>query len=359
MPAQSSIKNTDFQNVYIGLDVHLKQWNVSIIQGGIRRKSFQQTPSVTALLSHLKTHYPGYRYYSAYEAGVCGYSIHYSLEKVGIHNIVINGADVSKSSKDRVRKTDSLDAARIATELSRGNLRCIYIPTEKQIEDRSLLRARQMLVADIKRWKCRIRHYLHVNGIEIPAAYRNGKWPVAFFDWLLEVCVASLSTPASESLKEMVASLTSCLERCSSIEKMILRLMREDRYKKNYELLQSVPGVGKVTAFSILLECGDLSAFSSADKFCAFLGLIPDTNQSDQHVAKCNMTQRRHKTLRYMLTECVNRAIRDYPEIGKTYARYCYRMHRNKAKVKIAHKLAKCIKFVIKHQSTYDPFKWT
>ena len=359
MPAQSSQKNSDRQNVYIGLDVHLKQWNVSIIQGGVRRKSFQQSPSVTVLMNHLKNHYPGYSYHSAYEAGVCGYSIHYSLEKAGIRNIVINAADVSKSSKDRVRKTDSLDAAKIATELSQGNLRCVFIPTEEQVGDRSLLRTRQMLVSDIKRWKCRIRHYLHVNGIEIPEAYRNGRWPLAFFDWLTGVCADSLSNPASESLKEMVDALKSSLEGCRSIERNILRLMKEDRYNKNYGLLRSVPGIGHVTAFSILLECGDLTAFSSADKFCAFIGLIPDMNQSDEHRGKCDITHRRHRTLRYMLTECVNRAIRDCPEIGKTYARYCHRMHKNKAKVKIAHKLAKCIKFVIKHQSTYDPFKWT
>lgn len=359
MPRQSSLKIADNQNVYIGLDVHLKQWNVSIIQGGIKRKSFQQSPSVAVLMNHLKSHYPGYKYLSAYEAGVCGYSIHYSLERAGIKNIVINAADVSKSSKDRVRKTDSLDAAKIATELSQGNLRCIYIPTEEQVEDRSLLRARQMLVSDIKRWKCRIRHYLHVNGIDIPESYRNGKWPSAFFDWLSGVCADSLSTPAAESLKEMTGSLKSSLERCGSIEKRILRLMGEDRYRKNYELLQTVPGVGKVTAFSILLECGDLSAFSSVDKFCAFIGLIPDMNQSDEHEGKCGMTRRRHRTLRYMLTECVNRAIRDYPEVGKTYAKYCHRMHKNKAKVKIAHRLAKCIKFVIKNQRAYDHSKWT
>ena len=359
MPGQSSIKNTDNQNVFIGLDVHLKQWNVSIIQGGIKRKSFQQPPSVSALLSHLRNNYPGYKYFSAYEAGVCGYSIHYSLERAGIRNIVINGADVSKSSKDRVRKTDSLDAAKIATELSQGNLRCIYIPDEAQVEDRSLLRTRQMLVSDIKRWKCRIRHYLHVNGIDIPEAYKRGQWPLGFFEWLLGVGCESLRQPASDSLQEMVVSLKTTIERHKIIERKILSLMNGDRYRKNYELLQSVPGVGKVTAFSILLECGDLSAFSSADRFCAFLGLIPDMDQSDEHVGKCDMTRRRHRTLRYMLTECVNRAIQDYPEIGKTYARYCHRMHKNKAKVKIAHKLAKCIKFVIKNQTTYDPSRWT
>lgn len=72
MPLQRSAKFSNSQNVYIGLDVHLKQWNVCVCQGGVCRKSFQQSPDVGALLAHLRRLYPGMKYYSAYEAGVCG-----------------------------------------------------------------------------------------------------------------------------------------------------------------------------------------------------------------------------------------------------------------------------------------------
>lgn len=358
MPLQSKQINSESQNVYIGLDVHLKQWNVSIIQGGIKRKSFQQTASVDALMNHLKHYYPGCEYYSAYEAGVCGYTIHYALLRAGIHNIIVNAADISQSTKDRVRKTDSLDAAKIARELANGNLRCIYIPTEDQLEDRSLLRCRQLYISDSKRWKSRIRHFLHTNGIEIPEQFRNGKWPKAFFEWL-QICADSLAPHSGSSLNNMVETLASTLANIKSVETQILALMKSEKYAVNYKLIRTCHGLGKITAFSILLECGDLSSFSSADKFCAFIGLIPDMDQSDDHHGKCEMTQRRHKMLRYMITECTNKAIQDYPEVSKTYAKYCHRMHPNKAKIKIAHKLAKCIKFVLKNQKAYDPSKWT
>ena len=358
MPVQSSQINSKLQNVYIGLDVHLKQWNVSIIHGGIKRKSFQQTPSVDALMNHLKNYYPGCNYYSAYEAGVCGYAIHYELVRAGVHNIIVNAADISQSTKDRVRKTDSLDAAKIARELESGHLKCIYIPAEDQLEDRSLLRCRQLYVSDSKRWKCRIRHFLHTNGIEIPEEFRRGKWPKAFFEWL-HTCADSIAPRLGSSLRTMVETLVQTVSRIKTVENQILALMKSEKYAANFELLQTCPGVGKITAFAILLECGDLSSFSSADKFCAFIGLIPDMDQSDDHQGRCDMTRRRHRMLRYMITECVSKAISDYPEVSKTYARHCHRMHPNKAKVKIAHKLAKCIKFVVRNQKPYDPSKWT
>ena len=340
------------------MDVHLKQWNVSIIHGGIRRKSFQQTPSVDSLMSHLRKNYPGCTYYSAYEAGVCGYKPHYALVRAGVNNIIVNAADICSSSKDRVRKTDSLDAAKIARELANGNLRCIYIPPEDQVDDRSLLRCRQVHVADSKRWKCRIRHFLHTNGIEIPEEFRNGRWPKAFFEWL-EACANSISAHSGSSLSSMVASLKHILGQIKVSEERILALMKDEKYAVNFGLLQTCPGIGRTTAFSILLECGDLSGFSSADKFCAFIGLIPDMAQSDDHQGKCGMTARRHRMLRAMLIECANRAIQKSSEVSRTYAKYCRRMPPNKAKVKVAHRLAKCIKFVLKNQKAYDPEKWT
>ena len=41
-----------------------------------------------------------------------------------------------------------------------------------------------------------------------------------------------------------------------SIDKLLLAMMKEKRYKSDYQLLRSIPGVGAQTATTILLECG-------------------------------------------------------------------------------------------------------
>lgn len=45
------IKQLDFsgQDIFIGLDTHLKSWNVSIIVGGIPYKTFSQDPRAVVL----------------------------------------------------------------------------------------------------------------------------------------------------------------------------------------------------------------------------------------------------------------------------------------------------------------------
>lgn len=67
-------------------------------------------------------------YYSAYEAGVCGTSVHYDLLATGISNIIFNAADISQTHKEKVRKTDAVDASKIARALANGELSCIHIP---------------------------------------------------------------------------------------------------------------------------------------------------------------------------------------------------------------------------------------
>ena len=45
-------------------------------------------------------------------------------------------------------------------------------------------------------------------------------------------------------------------------------------------LLRSVPGIGKVLAFTIAAEIGDISRFPSAKHLTGYSGLCPRVNQS-------------------------------------------------------------------------------
>lgn len=352
MPVQRSSNYSNSQNVYVGLDVHLKQWNVCVYQGGIRRKTFQQSPEATALRAFLDRVYPGMNYFSAYEAGVCGCSVHYALEAAGIHNIIFNAADISQTHKERVRKTDAVDAAKIARALANGELRSVHIPPQWRLADRNLLRLRTTLVGDMKKRKARLRHFLHVNGIDVPAEFGPGRWSRAFIAWLGQTASGD-ATSTGRTLHMMVESIREAMAELRRAEIQLLELMEDPRYSKDFALVMSVPGVGRLTATTLLLECGDLSDFHTAESFCAYVGLVPDIDRSDEHDVRCPMTRRRHRTLRYMLTECAWRAVRADSHLSSLYAEYTRRMPPTKAIVKIANKLAKIIKFVLRNKMNY------
>ena len=72
------------QTINIGLDVHKKNWSVSIYFGEKFIKIFRQEFIGTILLQHLKTNFTEAIYKACYEAVLCGYSVQRELTSLGI-----------------------------------------------------------------------------------------------------------------------------------------------------------------------------------------------------------------------------------------------------------------------------------
>ena len=91
-------------SIYVGIDVHKKQWSVFIMSDYKEHKGFVQPPDPGVLASYLKKNFPKATYYSTYEAGFSGFWIHEALKKEGINNIVVNPADVPTTDKEKKNK---------------------------------------------------------------------------------------------------------------------------------------------------------------------------------------------------------------------------------------------------------------
>ena len=64
-------KTLDFTNqtINVGMDVHLKQWNVTVFHEQQYLRKFQQEPVPETLIKHLTTNYPNAKFKLAYETG--------------------------------------------------------------------------------------------------------------------------------------------------------------------------------------------------------------------------------------------------------------------------------------------------
>lgn len=167
---KTKINKTSFkgQNIYVGIDVHLKSWKITIMLEHFVYKTFSMNPSSIELKEYLSKNFPDGNYYSAYEAGFCGYSVHRELVKLGIKNIIVNPADIPTTDKERKQKEDKRDSRKIAKSLRNGDLQGIFVPDINTMELRSLVRHRKTIVKEICRNKNRIKSILHYYGIKIP-----------------------------------------------------------------------------------------------------------------------------------------------------------------------------------------------
>ena len=120
MLMQRNELNFSGQKIYVGIDVHLKSWSVTILTEHLHHKTFTQSSSPSALVHYLTHNFPGGMYQSAYEAGFSGLWAHYELVKMGVNNIVVNPADVPSTQKEQLQKTDRVDSRKIARSLRSG-----------------------------------------------------------------------------------------------------------------------------------------------------------------------------------------------------------------------------------------------
>ncbi|OFY55415.1 MAG: IS110 family transposase [Bacteroidetes bacterium GWF2_49_14] len=352
MQTQSNKIDFKGQKIFAGFDVHLKSWKVTIMTKELTHKTFSQDPKPEVLVDYLTRHFPGGTYYSAYEAGFCGYWIHNRLLELGVNSIVVHAADVPTTGKEKVNKDDKRDSKKIARSLRNEELNPIHVPSIATIEDRGLVRLRTTKVKELARYKCRIKSHLYLHGIEYPEAFSNTHthWSNRFNKWLESIEMTGPSGKAT--LDDLLESSNHLRTAILKITRQIRVLSKTDHYRLRQELLRSIPGIGYITAMIILTEIETINRFANFDKLCGYIGLIPSTNSSGEKEKVGNLTPRGH-TLRSAIIESAWVAARLDPALCKSYHDYCTRMEPNKAIIRIARKLLSRIMYVLKNNKPY------
>jgi transposase len=342
------------QNIFVGIDVHLKSWAVTILTDNLVHKTFTQPACVDTLSNYLNRNFPCGDYYSVYEAGFSGFWTHYKLKEMGINNIVINPADVPTTQKEHLQKDDPTDSRKLARSLRAGDLKAIYIPEPSTLEDRSLIRMRATLVRDMVRFKQRIKSFLHFYGISIPSEFdKSGThWSRRFMKWLNQG-VSLQHESGTQTLKILVQEAEQQRKLLLEVLRKIRVLSRSEKYATNMELLRSIPGVGFVTAITFLTEIENIARFENTDHFAGFVSLIPNRHSSGGKENNGDMTFRGQTALRKSLIESCWFAARLDPALAMSFNSYVRRMEPNKAIIRIARKVLNRMYYVLKNKREY------
>jgi len=353
MLTQSNKINSDSQHIYVGFDVHLKSWSVTVMTEELTLKTFTQDPRPELLHQYLVRNFPGAIYHTAYEAGFCGYWIHNKLSALGIDSIVVNPADVPTTDKEKVNKDDKRDSKKIARALRSGQLKGIYVMPSKTIEDRGLLRTRETMVRDLSRIKNRIKSFLYFHGIDFPQKFKNKSthWSKRFSIWLQSIDLVEYG--ANKSLSLLIEEAKHIRSSILEATKAIRELSQTEDYSSRIRLIRSIRGIGILSGMIFLTEIETISRFSNFDKLCSFVGLIPSAHSSGEKEIHGELTPRGNNYLKSTLVECAWIAVRWDRDLNKSYHDYCKRMEPNKAIIRITRKLLNRIRFVLKNNQPY------
>lgn len=354
MQTQRRELNFKGQNIFIGIDVHLKSWTASIYTEKLFHKKFNQPPNAEVLIEYLERNFPNATYYSVYEAGFSGFWAHYELIKRGINNIVVNAADVPTSQKEKLHKDDKVDSMKLGRSLRNGELNAIYIPELVTLNERSLVRFRASVVKDMTRLKLQTKSFLYFYGINYPPQFenRNTHWSNRFMKWLKED--VKLPYPAGQDAFNLL------IRKAEEQRALLLEATRKVRelsctkgYVHNMKLLRLIPGVGPITAITLLTEIVDVKRFKDTDHLASYVGLIPGRHSSGEKDKNTEMTFRGHDFIKRTLIESSWIAARYDPALNMAYHKYVQRMEPNQAIIRIARKMLNRIYFTLKYQREY------
>ena len=237
---------------------------------------------------------------------------------------------------ESVSKCDKLDAAALA-ELARSRLKlpACYLPDDEVFALREHLRARADLVRVRTMLKNRLHALLHRRGVLVPA--KLDLFTKAGRAWLKAL---TLDDEAGRQILGRQLAVIDELDAVIDQSTASLRtLARSQRWCKDEALLRTIPGVGLITALTILAELGDVGRFRSRAAVSNYAGLVPVVRDSDSKHYGGGITRRGPAALRGALAEAAWVAVGRVPQYAAIFARVAGRRGKQVAIVAVARRM--------------------
>ena len=100
-----------------------------------------------------------------------------------------------------------------------------------------------------------------------------------------------------EALQVLISECKNLRTSILKVTKQIRKLSQTATYQEQVTLLKSVPGIGLLTAMTILTELETIDRFNNLDKMCGYIGLVPSTKSSGEKEKNGDITPRGHGVL--------------------------------------------------------------
>lgn len=313
---------------FIGLDVGRDFAHVAVVEGGgpARRLPRVAMADLRAFAATL-----GPEDAVALEASTNTWAL---ADLVGAHagRVVVSNPLRTRAIASAKRKTDDIDAATLAELLAADYLPRVWQPDEATRRLRRLVSHRAGLVGDRTAVRNRVAAVLARQLVRPPVTDLFG---VRGRAWL-----GSLELPPDERLTVVAAVRIDAVlsEQVEAAERAIATAVVDDPRARR---LLTIPGIGLVTAASILAVVGDIGRFDRPAKLVSYLGLDPRVRQSgDRPARRGHISRAGQAHARGLLCEAAHAAVRSPGPLAGFHARLKARRGAGVAIVATARKLA-------------------
>jgi transposase len=196
-------------------------------------------------------------------------------------------------------KTDRRDALKLARLLRAGELTAVWVPDAEHEALRDLSRARETARDARHRARQQVRKLLLRLGIAEPGGTRA--WSQRYWAWLRAV---QLAQPLQQLvLVDAIETVDAATARLRRLEAQVQAAATTGRHAPLITALQSLRGVGVITAVTLVAELGDLSRFATPRSLMAYVGLVPSEHSSGESQRRGRITKAGNRHVRHVLVQ--------------------------------------------------------
>ena len=340
---------------YLGIDVHSKAsvWCLLGEDGEVRARGRVETtvPALGELVEELSRQ-DDLRV--GQEVGTMAYLVHDAIAGAGVEILSFNAHQLRMIASSR-KKTDRRDAYWIGRAVQSGMYpHPVYIPKGEIRELRALLKRRRMIQTDRNRWQYRARSALRASGYKVRTGGRHLR--AALEELLASVHgIDSRLLELLELCQRQEASLSFELKRAEA------ELREQSQGIEAIGRLQTIPGVGELTATTIYAWVGDVRRFPDAKALAAYAGLVPSIRQSGEMQRYGSITKTGSKALRstlvqaahVLMSRCRSAEAKPLQAIGERVR--SSRGRRKIATVALARHILRIAYYLLRDGTVYDP----
>jgi len=244
-------------------------------------------------------------------------------------------------------KNDKVDSFKIANLLRGGNFPIAYHYSKEMRATRDLLRRRTKIVRHGAMLK---GHVVNTNSqYNLPANQVNLKNVTA-----REELKHRYPDPVVQRNIELDMNILDFYAReLSKVEHFILAQARQHD-QASIELLKTVPGIGRILSLTILYEIGNINRFDSVQRFASYSRLVKCKAESAGKTYGTQGNKIGNAHLKWAFSEAAVLYLRGNDKAHNYLNKLQKRMSKAKALSALAHKLGRCVYFMLKNRTVFD-----
>lgn len=331
-------------SLYCGIDYHKNTCTFKIVNknGDLIEKATKKT---TNIIKHLAN------YQELIIAIEASGGVNDFVDRLKAANHTVKIVDPKKFHLVGIngKKTDEKDAAALAEGLRVNFIPEVHHKNIRSREIKSLLVSRELVV------NTRVNIFNHVRGMlrEYGITIAKGK------DHFLKDALSSINQVQNGYIRNTLLALfktgTNLMEEEKLIEERLQNFTKND---ENIKRLQTVPGIGPLTALALVSVVDDVSRFKNSKFFASYLGLVPKEYSSGDTRMMGSITRSGSEILRRYLIHGARSIMMHVkpgnPDPNKSWAlKTKDRIGMNKATVALAHRMARIAFCILRDESSY------